>query len=91
MKLSVASRGGDEGRAWLIVGADSGFEGLTSLYYTGINYKLTAAELPGTGGYNPPTWTLLLAAGLATSATALGLGLIFRARRITRRKTGATP
>ncbi len=77
-----------EGRVWLIVGTDSGFEGLTSLYYAGIYYKLTTAELPRTGGYNPPIWTLLLVAGLATTATALGLGILARGRRITRRDTG---
>ena len=73
-----------EGRAWLIVGTDSGFEGLTSLYYAGINYNLTTAELPRTGGYNPPIWTLLLVAGLATTAAGLGLGLMFRGRRAMR-------
>ncbi len=79
----------DEGRVWLIVGTDSGFEGLTSLYYTGINYKLTAAELPRTGGYTPRVWTILLASGIGTAAIVLGLSLMFRSRRITKRGTGA--
>ena len=30
-----------EGRIWLIVGTDSGFEGLTALYYAGIDFTLT--------------------------------------------------
>ena len=30
----------DEGRVWLIVGTDSGFEGLSTLYYAGISYTL---------------------------------------------------
>ncbi len=30
----------DEGRIWLIVGTDSGFEGLTALYYARISYEL---------------------------------------------------
>lgn len=34
------------GNAWLIVGADSGFEGLTRLYYDRITYTLTPVE-PG--------------------------------------------
>ncbi len=31
-----------EGRIWLIVGTDSGFEGLSAFYYAGITYKFTA-------------------------------------------------
>jgi len=30
----------DEGRVWLIVGTDSGFEGLSVLYYARISYTL---------------------------------------------------
>ena len=30
----------DEGRIWLVVGTDSGFEGLTRLYYARISYAL---------------------------------------------------
>jgi len=30
----------DAGRVWLIVGTDSGFEGLTALYYARISYTL---------------------------------------------------
>ena len=32
------------GTAWLIVGTDSGFEGLTRLYYDRITYTLTPVE-----------------------------------------------
>ena len=32
------------GRAWLIVGTDSGFEGLTTLYYDQISFTLTLAN-----------------------------------------------
>ena len=32
------------GSAWLIVGTDSGFEGLTSLYYHRITYTLTPVD-----------------------------------------------
>ena len=38
LPLSVATD--SEGRAWLIVGTDSGFEGLTRLYYARISYVL---------------------------------------------------
>ena len=36
--LTVETDG--EGRFWLIVGTDSGFEGLTTLYYARITYRL---------------------------------------------------
>ena len=39
LPLSVTTD--SEGRAWLIVGTDSGFEGLTRLYYARISYVLT--------------------------------------------------
>lgn len=34
------------GSVWLIVGTDSGFEGLTSLYYSRISYKFVANQTP---------------------------------------------
>ncbi len=34
----------DQGRAWLIVGTDSGFEGLTMIYYDRISFTLTLSE-----------------------------------------------
>ena len=40
----------DEGRIWLIVGTDSGFEGLSAFYYAGITYNFTTAGTPATGG-----------------------------------------
>ncbi|MCY3880495.1 MAG: hypothetical protein OXG61_00050 [Chloroflexi bacterium] len=50
--LTVRTDG--EGRLWLIVGTDSGFEGFTTLYYAGIAYTLTEVaptevEAPGPG------------------------------------------
>ncbi len=36
----------DEGRVWLIVGTDSGFEGLSVLYYARITYVLTIVGPP---------------------------------------------
>ena len=38
-----------EGRLWLIVGTDSGFEGLSAFYYARIACTLTPVETPGTG------------------------------------------
>ena len=37
-----------EGRIWLIVGTDSGFEGLSTLFYARITYNLTIANMPTT-------------------------------------------
>ncbi|MDE0699169.1 MAG: hypothetical protein OXH61_00425 [Acidimicrobiaceae bacterium] len=34
----------DDGSVWLIVGTDSGFEGLTRLYYDRIAYTLTRVD-----------------------------------------------
>ncbi len=34
----------DEGRIWLVVGTDSGFEGLTALYYARISYELVIEQ-----------------------------------------------
>ena len=42
--LTVTTDG--EGRLWLIVGTDSGFEGLTTLYYARIAYTLTKITPP---------------------------------------------
>ena len=76
----------DEGRAWLIVGTDSGFEGLTRLYYARIIYSLDAgeaAEMPATGDFTMPVWALALMAGFG--AAVAGLGLV--ALRLRREKT----
>ncbi len=77
-----------EGRLWLIAGTDSGFEGLTTLYYARISFTLTEVTPPemqapepadtGTGatpsGGMPAAWAVaVLAASLA--------GLAFLARR----------
>ena len=34
----------DEGRLWVTVGTDSGFEGLSTFYYSAVRYQLTMAE-----------------------------------------------
>ena len=41
MDLPLYVETDDEGRLWLIVGTDSGFEGLSALYYARITYVLT--------------------------------------------------
>ena len=38
--LALRVEADDEGRVWLVVGTDSGFEGLTRLYYARISYTL---------------------------------------------------
>lgn len=69
-----------EGRVWLIVGTDSGFEGLSALYYARIDYVLSATVLPSAGGYRPSAWPVALVAGIGAAATAVGLGLVVYGR-----------
>ena len=69
-----------EGRVWLIVGTDSGFEGLSALYYSRIDYLLSTTELPVLGGYKPPVWMAALVAVVGAAATAVGLGLVYGRR-----------
>ena len=38
--LALRVEADDEGRVWLVVGTDSGFEGLTRLYYARISHRL---------------------------------------------------
>ena len=51
--------------------------------------QVTAGDvkLPNTGGYKPPFWTVTLLAGIGAAATVLGLGLLVRGRRLSRRGT----
>ena len=44
--LPVSVDADDEGRVWLVVGSDSGSEGLTALYYTRISYTLALEQAP---------------------------------------------
>ena len=44
MDRPVVVKADDAGSAWLIVGTDSGFEGLTRLYYDRISFTLTPLE-----------------------------------------------
>ena len=45
--------------------------------------------LPNTGGYMPSAWTVTLLAGIGAAATVLGLGLLVRGRRLSRRGTNS--
>ena len=40
----VSVEADDQGRVWLIMGTDSGFEGLTTLYYDRISFTLTLSD-----------------------------------------------
>ena len=71
LPLSVSTDG--EGRVWLIVGTDSGFEGLSALYYSRISYTLSIVEPPRTGGFQPPVWAVVLLAGIGVALAGLGL------------------
>ena len=68
-----------DGRVWLLVGTDSGFEGLSAFYYARISYTLNALELPVVGGLAPTGWALALMAG--AGAALVGLGLLPLRRR----------
>ena len=90
--LTVTTDG--EGRLWLIVGTDSGFEGFTTLYYARIAYTLTEVaptevEDPGPGatgsglaGPSSGGWPLEGWVVVATFAAVLAwIGLRARSRR----------
>ncbi len=77
--LSLSVNADGEGRLWLIVGTDSGFEGLSAIYYSRISYSLNAVRLPDTGGFAPPIWSVWLVAPLG--AALVGLGALALRRR----------
>ena len=80
LPLSVSTDA--EGRVWLIVGTDSGFEGLSAFYYSRISYTLSIVEPPSTGGYRPPVWAVVLVAGIGVALAGLGLmAMRLRTRR----------
>ena len=80
--LPVSVNTDNEGGVWLIVGTDSGFEGLSRLYYTGISYTLITVEPPKTGGYEPPFWAPALMAGIGAALAGMGLVVLrLRPRR----------
>lgn len=74
-----------EGQLWLIVGTDSGFEGLSTFYYARITYELAALALPGTGsGLTPQTpgdQRQVWQAGVGVAAVLALTGLAFAASR----------
>ena len=72
-----------EGEAWLIVGTDSGFEGLSRFYYDRISYTLSPVvppSAPRTGGYAAPIWTLALIVGISAALAGLGSMLVLGLR-----------
>ena len=72
-----------EGTVWLIVGTDSGFEGLTRLYYDRIAYTFSPdapPSTPRTGGHASSVWALALMAGLSVALVGLGLMVALRLR-----------
>ena len=78
--LSVKTDG--NGRVWLIVGTDSGFEGLTAVYYARIAYTLTSPEPPSAGGGAAlPGWAMAYVAAIGGGAIAAGVVLLVRRRR----------
>ena len=79
--LTVETDG--EGRVWLIVGTDSGFEGLTRLYYDRISYTLrTEVMLPSAGDVGVSVWMAAVAMGAGAAAVVVGLGLMMRRQRL---------
>ena len=70
LPLSVSAD--SEGWVWLIVGTDSGFEGLSAFYYARISYTLSIVEPPNTGGYRPPVWAVALVAGIGAGPGGSG-------------------
>ena len=78
--LSVETDG--NGRVWLIVGTDSGFEGLTAVYYARIAYTLTGPEASSaTGGAALPGWAMAYVLGFGAVVVAAGVALLVRRRR----------
>ncbi|MYF79129.1 MAG: PEP-CTERM sorting domain-containing protein [Chloroflexi bacterium] len=83
LHLSVTTD--SEGAVWLIVGTDSGFEGLSGLYYDRIAYTLSPVPVeppstPRTGGYGPPLWALALIGGFSVALAGLGIVVVLRRR-----------
>ncbi len=81
-----------EGRLWLIVGTDSGFEGLSTFYYARIAYTLTAVSPPSVGGFAPPWWATSLLGVFGALLTGLGASVLLSRRHWSRRTASpATP
>ena len=81
---------------WLVVGTDSGYEGLSAFYYARISYTLRLVEspdtdvgkLPATGGFSPLVWTMTLLVGIGAGLAALGVTLLRRGRPRRLRRSG---
>ena len=77
--LNVETDG--NGRVWLIVGTDSGFEGLTAVYYARIAYTLTGPEASSAPGAALPGWAIACVAAIGGGVIAVGAVLLARRRR----------
>lgn len=78
--LSVETDG--NGRVWLIVGTDSGFEGLTAIYYARIAYTLTGPDHSSvTGSASLPGGAMAYVVAMGVVVTAIGVVLLLRRRR----------
>ncbi len=80
--LTVRTDG--EGRVWLVVGTDSGFEGKTTLYYSRISYTFALVQPPDTGsGLRAPLagGTARLAWVVVVLAMGAFLGALWLRRR----------
>lgn len=83
LPLSVTTDG--EGGLWLIAGTDSGFEGLSRLYYDRIAYTFSPMPMappstPRTGGFSLPVWALALIGGFSAAFAGLGLVVVLHRR-----------
>jgi hypothetical protein len=75
-----------DGRVWLVVGTDSGFEGLSSFYYARINYVFSIIEEaapvpPNVGDWAVPNRLLAMAAALGGLLFVSGMTVLARLRR----------
>ena len=78
-RLEVATDG--QGQVWLIVGTDSGFEGLSAFYYARVDYAFEAVELPNAGDVVPSSRAMVEVAVLGAILAGLGSLVLVRRRR----------
>ena len=74
-----------DGRVWLIAGTDSGFEGVTSVYYSRISHFFSPIEEspptpPSTGDWTAPGWLLVGVAIMGGVLAKFGVLLLARQR-----------
>ena len=69
-----------QGLAWLIVGTDSGFEGLSAFYYSRITFLFSSVVPPSVGDFSVPNGVLAGAAALGTILVGFGTAVLVRRR-----------